>query len=212
MPGPPVICNPETACIYAGTCKWHNRRMQLHQQAGRYTLHGRRVTGTCDGYVSALIPVCHITCNDGNPCTIDSVDMVNCTCVFTPNTGAACNDGNYCTVNDSAPAPASARAPRQQLKSCDDGNTCTVYDKCMSGVCKGSAGFRQNLHDNNADQRVLERVCKGTNKDCRDGSYCTTDTCDPATGACGHTDIVCNDNNVCTIDSCDPAKGCKYTA
>ncbi len=43
---------------------------------------------------------------------------------------------------------------------------------------------------------------------CNDNDACTTDTCDPATGACAHTTVVCNDNNACTTDGCNPASGC----
>jgi hypothetical protein len=45
---------------------------------------------------------------------------------------------------------------------------------------------------------------------CDDGNACTTDSCDPATG-CVNTAISCDDNNTCTADSCDPATGCTYT-
>ncbi len=46
---------------------------------------------------------------------------------------------------------------------------------------------------------------------CNDGDACTTDSCEPATGACVHTAVVCDDNNVCTTNSCNPTTGCVYT-
>ena len=50
--------------------------------------------------------------------------------------------------------------------------------------------------------------CPGPN--CDDGSACTTDSCDPATG-CVHTPITCDDGNACTADSCEPQTGCVFT-
>jgi hypothetical protein len=73
---------------------------------------------------------------------------------------------------------------------------------------------------------------------CNDDNVCTTDSCDPETGACDFTNhtgpcsdgnacttgdvcdggachpgsaVVCDDNNVCTTDSCAPATGCVFT-
>ena len=45
---------------------------------------------------------------------------------------------------------------------------------------------------------------------CDDGSKCTTDACDPATGACMYGTVSCDDHNVCTIDSCTAAAGCRH--
>ena len=95
---------------------------------------------------------------------------------------------------------------------CDDNNKCTI-DACVDGVCTHSE------------------------VNCDDGNVCTDDNCDPATGACVHTNnaascddgnactendvcadgactpgsaVTCNDNNICTDDSCDPDTGCVY--
>jgi len=46
---------------------------------------------------------------------------------------------------------------------------------------------------------------------CNDKNICTTDTCNTATGVCGHTPLVCDDNNRCTTDTCNTATGCVYT-
>ncbi|MFN2425952.1 MAG: ice-binding family protein [Candidatus Binatia bacterium] len=46
---------------------------------------------------------------------------------------------------------------------------------------------------------IVPPVC-ATNADCGDGNVCTTDTCDPATDECVHTNnvLTCNDNLFCT--------------
>ena len=51
--------------------------------------------------------------------------------------------------------------------------------------------------------------CTGT-LSCDDGNACTTDLCDPLTGACSHGVTVCDDASVCTTDSCDPVVGCLF--
>ncbi len=53
--------------------------------------------------------------------------------------------------------------------------------------------------------------CK-VDKDCDDGDACTTDACDPKTGACSAAPVVCDDKNPCTSDSCDATKGCQAAA
>ncbi|HEU5181804.1 MAG TPA: hypothetical protein VFW45_13535, partial [Candidatus Polarisedimenticolia bacterium] len=50
-------------------------------------------------------------------------------------------------------------------------------------------------------------TCQGTSQSCDDANPCTQDSCDSATGQCGHPAISCNDGNVCTTDTCDPAAG-----
>jgi len=77
-----------------------------------------------------------------------------------------------------------------------------------------------------------------TGVDCNDNNVCTTDSCNPDTGACIHTNNSlscddgsacttadtcsggvcvggaapnCNDGNLCTTDSCNPASGCTHT-
>jgi len=41
------------------------------------------------------------------------------------------------------------------------------------------------------------------NSQCDDGAFCTTDTCNLATGVCSNTAVNVNDGVSCTIDSCD---------
>jgi cysteine-rich repeat protein len=65
---------------------------------------------------------------------------------------------------------------------CSDGDACTIGDTCGNGKC-----------------------VSGPVVDCDDDTYCTTDTCNTATGACEHTNnsLPCSDSNACTtIDAC----------
>jgi hypothetical protein len=72
--------------------------------------------------------------------------------------------------------------------SCDDHNACTQGDQCAHGQCISGA----------------------PPPPCDDGSACTRDSCDPATGSCRFLPVVCDDGNPCTADSCDPGSGCHF--
>ena len=50
---------------------------------------------------------------------------------------------------------------------------------------------------------VTSHPCRSLN--CNDGNPCTTDTCNPSTGACEHNPVNCDDGNPCTTDACIPA-------
>jgi|GEM_PF-2585228 len=92
----------------------------------------------------------------------------------------------------------------------------------------------KNKHRRGWNLRVtplLERICPGDKKLCKDSGYCedgnicTIDACDTFNGTCSHTakkgcctaDWQCNDGKPCTVDSCntyngycktEPVKGC----
>lgn len=73
---------------------------------------------------------------------------------------AACNDEDPCTVDNCAPAGLCSHKPALGT-ACNDNNPCTVADLC------------------------IEKGCKGTTKNCDDGSPCTTDVCQTS-GECTH--------------------------
>ena len=96
--------------------------------------------------------------------------------------------------------------------SCTDGNACTVGDACSGGTCTGAP---RNCDDGNfctSDSCNPATGCVYVNNTnpCNDNNLCTTgDTC--SGGTCSGTPIVCTDGNVCTDDSCNPATGCVFT-
>jgi hypothetical protein len=86
-----------------------------------------------------------------------------------------CDDGNACTTDSCDPALGCVFVNRSG--ACDDGNACTVGEVCSGGSCGG-----------------------GAPKDCSDGNPCTTDACNPVTGACSlvPNTVACDDGNPCT--------------
>jgi subtilisin-like proprotein convertase family protein len=113
---------------------------------------------TCDAGSGNCIPGTPVTCNDGDPCTVDQCDPPTGTCNFPP---VVCTDGNACNG----------------LETCDPGNgaclpgtpvTCDDSDPCTLNVCDTSTGS-----------------CSFPADACSDGDPCTIDSCDPVNG-CQH--------------------------
>ncbi len=202
-----------------------------------------------------------VNCDDGNSCTIDACDPATGACFRTFATGS-CNDGNLCTTGDFC----SGGNCLGGSSSCADSSYCTV-DSCISpyigcahvpdnslcgavecwssycDVTRGCvqiplSGGRCNLSDLCHIDLCFSGRCGQGPSTCDDFNPCTTDTCDPTTGACTHINNTapCNDGNACTvgdicssgtcqggaqancddgksctIDSCDSTLGCIHT-
>jgi hypothetical protein len=135
----------------------------------------------CAGLCTCGTCVCPSSCDDSNPCTID-------TCTPTKNNrfgclyeDKKCDDGNACTVDSCDPKLPGGCTTK--VKDCNDNDVCTI-DTCDNAV-----------------------GCLYAQKNCDDGNACTVDTCDKVTG-CKHTPVVCDDGIPCTLDSCDTKVGC----
>jgi hypothetical protein len=224
-------CDPKSGCTHANNtaaCEDGNVCTKGDACGG----------GACKGGVST-------DCDDGKTCTNDLCDAKTGACSWTGKAGA-CDDGNACTAND---ACANGNCAPGSAKNCDDANPCTV-DGCdaKTGACTHTATVQAGVpcDDGNActDSDVCKgAVCSGAVKalNCDDANVCTTEGCDPKTGACTHTNNTggcddgnkctsgdlcdgkgtcgagpkptCDDANACTTDTCDAATGnCKYTA
>jgi hypothetical protein len=95
-----------------------------------------------------------ITCDDSQPCTDDSCDLISGKCLHGFN-NKPCEDNNLCTTG------ALCNAGGCGLPVfCDDGNPCTA-DSCSAGNCS----------------HVAIASCCGTDAACDDGDGCTTDKC-----------------------------------
>jgi len=114
---------------------------------------------------------CSISCDDGNPCTVDT--CVAGACVHTP---VDCSKfTNACNVGVCSGGTCSAQ-PTNEGGACLSGDLCTTDDTCASGVC-----------------------VPGPAVDCDDGDVCTADSCDATSGACINAKIdgCCHDNTEC---------------
>ncbi|MBD89285.1 MAG: hypothetical protein CL940_02980 [Deltaproteobacteria bacterium] len=174
-----------------------------------------------------------VDCEDGNPCTFTTCDLV-VGCTITELIGAACEDGDLCTVFDecgegavciSGPAPTCDDGNVCTNDTCDsavgcvftthedpcnDGNPCTENETCQEGFCAGSPASCDDENPCTTDTCGILTGCAHTpnTKDCDDGSACTAnDLCDE--GSCQGEPVDCADGNACTDDTCDDALGCQ---
>ena len=159
----------------------------------------------------AIGPPCSATaCDDGNACTDDSCDPVD-GCAHLSN-AATCADGNACTDDSCDFAIGCVHA--DNANTCDDGSPCTSGDACAGGACKPNAVVDCNDGDVCTDDScdfALGCVHIDNTNACDDGSPCTVgDAC--AGGACKPKGLVnCSDGSLCTDDSCDFATGCVHS-
>ena len=171
----------------------------------------------CNGQETCQAGACTagtaLTCDDGNPCTIDTCDAVlGCRHAAVGN-GISCTDGNAC--NGGETCQNGACTPGTAL-NCDDVNPCTV-DSCDASLgCQHAAladgSFCLDGSVCNGSETCQAGICTaGTALNCDDGNACTTDGCN-AIGGCTHAPIGgcqtctvnsdCNDANPCTTDVC----------
>ena len=151
------------------------------------------------------------TCDDFNPCTTDSCNAVTGKCTNANNT-AKCTDDNVCTVGDKC---GSGKCISGKKTNCNDGKLCTT-DTCnaFSGDCENVANSLKCSDGNGCTigDKCGGGACQpGVKQVCDDGKVCTSDLCDPKSGACKFVanTLVCSDGNACTIGDRCYATNCK---
>ncbi len=162
---------------------------------------------------------------DGTPCLSDSQACTADTCQagiceHSPlEEGTLCDDGLFCTTGTSCNVVGICGGG---VPSCEDNNACTA-DSCNEGAeqCTNTVlapGAACDDLDACTDGSTCNAVgaCEGTMPlTCDDGSACTADTCNSATG-CVFTpleDSPCSDNFFCTIaEACTIDGNCEGIA
>ncbi|MSP92825.1 MAG: hypothetical protein EXR79_13645 [Myxococcales bacterium] len=133
------------------------------------------------------------SCDDANPCSNDSCDIVTAACQNLAN-AAICTDGDACSIGDGC---AGGACKKGAAKVCADNDTCT-NDLCdsASGNCvfKAITGCGGN--------------CSPAS-DCKDGNVCTADSCVGGKCAFPANTAACDDGNACTLGDMCANGGCK---
>ncbi len=182
VPGP---CDDGDACTSGDTC----------------------TEGTCTGGAA--------DCDDKQPCTVDTcTSLGTCAHDATTTESTGCDDGDACTLGDTCKSGVCTAGVKID---CDDGNTCTdnacdpTSGLCKSALKKGSCVTATGCA---SDAVCTKGLCVGKaiagccafNGDCNDFNPCTIDTCDKASGKCGHqavSSLACSDGSLCTVgDAC----------
>ena len=172
--------------------------------------------GVCEGAAP-------LSCDDGNPCTLDNCNPVG-GCAPTPQEGLACDDGDGCTAGDTCSA-AGTCTPGKNTCGCttnldclDDGDLCNGVPACVDAKCINDPATavvclptddlgpcQVNECAPESGECVAVPIATGTA--CDDGDQCTVgDVC--KNGTCDGNAKICDDGNACTTDACDKAQGC----
>lgn len=171
-----------------------------------------------------------VTCDDGNPCTVDACNPNNGLCETTNNT-APCDDGDYCTTGDvcsggvcQAGTPVNCpddANPCNGTEQCDPGDgSCTSVNPvvCASGLnCDPVDGVCKSQCPDGDGDSFVDCSCApvGAPCDCDDGNAAVNpdaaeicngidDDCDPLTTIAGDVDSDNDGYPVCNGD-CDDA-------
>lgn len=137
-------------------------------------------------------------CDDWNPCTMDSCDLVTDQCehIAAPD-GTDCGDGGWCESGICVEPQCGGTLP-----PCDDGNECTV-DACVDYECLFDADAAWGLACDDLDSCTTGDAC--------DGSGACAGTFDPGIpGCCLPKGETCSSDSECCSGQCHPIKGtCK---
>ncbi|MEY3014758.1 MAG: hypothetical protein RIT45_3493 [Pseudomonadota bacterium] len=160
------------------------------------------------------------SCDDGTACTEDSCDAQTGDCKHDGSKmeGKGCDDdGSACTTGETC---TQGKCLGGSAKTCADNDPCTA-DGCdpKSGECvfpaaKEGTPCNDGSFCSFGDACDAAGKCVGNTIDCNDKNPCTTDSCDPKTGACSfvkkQTGDACDDGDLCTTgDTCDANGACK---
>jgi hypothetical protein len=164
------------------------------------------------GTLTVPSSIAFVSCDDGDPCTVDACGASGCehTPVVCTGGGDACHEAARCD-----PASGQCVTPvRPDGTSCSDGNACTRGDACQGGACiagppvvctGGDACHDPGTCDPTTGQCTSARKPDGSR--CEDGNPCTRfDSCQA--GTCVGTPVVCAPADAChDAGVCDPATG-----
>jgi len=185
--GTPVVCTASDVCHIAGNCE--------------------PTTGACSNPVAPN----GTACTDNNACTAgDACQAGACT----PGSAIAVDDGNPCTMDSCDLVAGVTHTPAATGTSCADANVCNGSETCNgSGVC--IAGTPPTIDDNNPcttdscdPVAGIAHTPVAAGSSCSDGNACNgNETCNAAGTCAAGTPPVLDDGNPCTIDTCDPASG-----
>ncbi len=173
------------------------------------------LVGTCvDGKGCVEKPLADGTkCDDGVFCTGDDrCDGGECS----PGPVLTCDDGNPCTVDACLITSGCKNSPEKPGLPCDDGDPCTAKDICLEGECVGGSGGGAATNpclsvtcDPLTGATTVKNKPDGTL--CKDGAACTWgDAC--KAGKCNGAAVDCDVGGACIKGVCDKKTGgCLFT-
>jgi hypothetical protein len=201
-----VVCAPSTEACHVLSCNPVAGTCDLGVAAEGSACDDGLLCTTADSCYGGQCLGAFVSCDDGNPCTMDGCDPTD-GCTSAPTSGV-CNDDDPCTTSDACVDGVCSGSPLD----CDDEAPCT-NDSCNDdGVCI-HVSFDGACDDGDVcttGDTCIMNSCIGTPNTCDDGVGCTKDSCTQGVG-CAHTpdDALCDDASACTVGLCDFLGGCK---
>jgi hypothetical protein len=216
--GAALSCDDANPCT-ADTCDASAGCQHANAIAGTACGDGDPCNGAeaCDG-TGACAAGTALTCDDGNPCTVDAC-TAGVGCTTTPViAGTTCSDGDMCNGVETCDAAGACRSGT--ALSCSDGNPCTI-DTCdaATGCHHANAPSGSDCGDGNACNGAetcdASGACvAGAPVTCAPtGNPCTTNACNPLTGSCESGNAAagtnCDDGDLCNgLETCNGSGAC----
>jgi hypothetical protein len=182
--GSATVCDDKNACT-TDSCDKASGCKAVNVTDGSACDDGSKCTSP-DACTAGKCGGTPVVCDDKNPCTTDSCDLVT-GCKVANDDTAKCTDGDACTTGDKCGA---GKCAATGTLNCDDGNACT-NESCDKTAGCSSVANTVDCSDGNActvGDKCKDKSCvAGAAKSCDDGNLCTIDKCDPADGSCKTT-------------------------
>ncbi len=152
-------------------------------------------------------------CSDADPCTEDSCDEENETCVnaVVPD-GTPC-DGAYCVLGEECMGGVCMGG---RPRDCSDDNSCTIdycdvdADTCVNTLLPDGSWCDDGIFCNVGEMCTAGACDGGRERPCSDGNSCSADFCDEDAVMCVNILIpdgtACDDGEFCTVgETCTAA-------
>lgn len=147
-------------------------------------------------------------CDDNDVCT----SAAKCAAgICSGSNDKTCDDANPCTVDSCDPIAGCQKTPGDG--GCDDGDPCSSDDTCTNGDCKGTqVGCNDGIDCTYDDCDDKTGKCTNTAKNdlCNDEEQCTDDLCNKASGCTNKAKdgVKCDDGDKCTNAVCGKTGKC----
>jgi RHS repeat-associated protein len=185
-------CNGAELCDAVGTCA-----PGTLQAAGTTCSDGNPCNGVelCNGAGACspgLTAPSGTVCADGNACNgVETCDGLGvCKAGTALAVGSTCG-GGICSLSTCSAAHVCVQGPLAlNGTSCDQGSTCTAAATCLNGQCSAIGNNGASCSDGDACnglETCLNGLCVAGTPLAVDADPCTSDVCNPLTGAVTHT-------------------------
>ncbi|MGB0592345.1 MAG: hypothetical protein ACPGU1_21885 [Myxococcota bacterium] len=146
--------------------------------------------------------------DDENPCTEDTCDKGEVVHTFLLT--GQCDDGDECTLDDHCELGLCVGGGMVECVAgeCESSAYCMTGQGCVGVVLPVGAACDDDNVCTDDEACTAEQTCESDSVlDCDDGNACTSDSCDPETGACVNAPSDALDGSLCDADASCTGQG-----